>query len=469
MIQPNTNLKPIQTEQQLLGSLLLSSGTKLVLVDDVLNLNSFSNEYHKNIFKWISTRVSENKPADSVSLVETVGMNTIKQFGGVAYVCSLCNDTLVDGVLRSYAERIVSHAKLRKLKQSAMEILGHLEDLDMEAADIISNAETAILDISSGVDVLKGILSMQEATAERKASWGRIMSGEEVEYVPTGFGSFDEHYVGWPRGYMTIIGGRPEIGKTMFLVSAVLRAAQSGIPQGVLSIEMPRWKLVDRMASIIAGVSISALHEKSADEAKQVFDAADLLAKEPIYLDDSSNTADSVESSIRRMARQHGCKVIWVDYLQLIRPPAHLPSNRNRSWEVDEISETLRRCAKQENVAIVSMMQLNRGAEETFTEGRKGVPASHHFRGSDKPLHDSALAFGVYRQFQYKKPKKPMGEEYNNDELADRIQPFELVALKSRDHSKKSLTLYAQLNVQRIYDVCDEGFVRPDWSPDFPA
>ena len=84
MIQPNTNLKPIQTEQQLLGSLLLSSGTKLVLVDDVLNLNSFSNEYHKNIFKWISTRVSENKPADSVSLVETVGMNTIKQFGGVA-------------------------------------------------------------------------------------------------------------------------------------------------------------------------------------------------------------------------------------------------------------------------------------------------------------------------------------------------------------------------------------------------
>tara|TARA_R110000822_G_scaffold8575_14_gene33698 strand:- start:1080 stop:1847 length:768 start_codon:yes stop_codon:yes gene_type:complete len=255
----------------------------------------------------------------------------------------------------------------------------------------------------------------------------------------------------------------------MFLVSAVLRAAQSGIPQGVLSIEMPRWKLVDRMASIIAGVSISALHEKSADEAKQVFDAADLLAKEPIYLDDSSNTADSVESSIRRMARQHGCKVIWVDYLQLIRPPAHLPSNRNRSWEVDEISETLRRCAKQENVAIVSMMQLNRGAEETFTEGRKGVPASHHFRGSDKPLHDSALAFGVYRQFQYKKPKKPMGEEYSNDELAERIQPFELVALKSRDHSKKSLTLYAQLNVQRIYDVCDEGFVRPDWSPDFPA
>ena len=469
-MKAETTLRPIQTEQQLLGTLLLSSGSKLVLVDDILNLNSFSREDHKNIFKWISNRVSENKPADSVSLVETVGSNTIKQFGGIAYVCGLCNETIVvDSILRSYAERIVSHAKLRRLKQTAVDILGNLETLDMDPTDIISQAETSVLDISSEVDCLKGILSMQEATAERKASWGRIMSGEEVEYVPTGFGSFDNHYVGWPRGYMTIIGGRPEIGKTMFLVSAVLRAAQSGIPQGVLSIEMPRWKLVDRMASIVAGVSISALHEKSEAEAAKVMESADMLAKEPIFLDDSSNTADSVESSIRRMARQHGCKVIWVDYLQLIRPPAHLPTNRNRSWEVDEISETLRRCAKQENVAIVSMMQLNRGAEETFTEGRKGVPASHHFRGSDKPLHDSALAFGVYRQFQYKKPKKPMGDEYSNEELASMLQPFELISLKSRDHSKKSVTLYSQLNVQRVYDIYDEGFVEPNWSPDFPA
>lgn len=182
---------------------------------------------------------------------------------------------------------------------------------------------------------------------------------------------------------------------------------------------------------------ITALHEKSERETEEIMNAADLLAKEPIFLDDSSSTADSVESAIRRMARQHKCQVIWVDYLQLIRPPEHLPASRNRSWEVDEISETLRRCAKQENVAIIALMQLNRGTEETFTEGRKGVPSSHHFRGSDKPLHDAALAFGLYRQFQYKKPKKVNNEDYTNDELAGMHQPFELIALKSRDHSKR--------------------------------
>ena len=365
-------------------------------------------------------------------------------------------------------KRIVESNKLRNLKVAAQEIISELESSGKDPTDIIRSAESAILNISGQIDSIQSILSIKEAAAERKASWKRIMAGEEVEYVPTGFSSFDDHYVGWPRGYMAIIGGRPEIGKTMFLVSAVLRAAQSGIPQGVLSIEMPRWKLVDRMASIIAGVPITGLHEKSESDAVEIMAAADLLMKEPIFIDDASSTADSVESAIRRMARQHGCKVIWVDYLQLIRPPSHLPANRNRSWEVDEISETLRRLAKQENVAIVALMQMNRGTEESYKNGRKGVPESYHFRGSDKPLHDAALAFGLYRQFQYKKPKKFDNKEYTNEELADVFQPLELLSLKSRDHSKRDITLWARLKLQRIYDVQDDGFDKPDWSPDFP-
>jgi replicative DNA helicase len=462
------DLQPIDTEKMVLGTLLVSSGTKLVLIDDVLKVNFFSNEYNKNIYEWVLKRFSEGKPADIISLVETVGPTTIKKFGGPSYVCGLGDNTIVtDERLRQYAQRIHSHYRLRKLKSAAQQILGHLEDLDLPPEEIIRIAETSVLDVSGGVDSIQSILSMKEAAAERKASWKRIMDGKEVEYVPTGFGSFDDHYVGWPKGYMTIIGGRPEIGKTMFLVSAVLRAAMSGIPQGVLSIEMPRWKLIDRMASIIAGVPITGLHEKSESDAQSVMDAADQLMKEPIYLDDASSTADSVESSIRRMARQHGCQVIWVDYLQLIRPPAHLPSNRNRSWEVDEISETLRRCAKQENVAIIALMQLNRGTEESFTEGRKGVPGSHHFRGSDKPLHDSALAFGLYRQFQYKKPKKDYGDEYTNEEIANMFQPFELISLKSRDHSKKSITLWSRLKLQRVYDDADDGFTCPNWGSNF--
>jgi len=462
------NLNPKETEKQVLGTLLLSSGTKLVLVDDVLKVNYFSNEEHKNIYKWILDRYSSELPADAISLVESVGTKTVKKYGGVAYVCGLGDETLpVDSQLREYAKRVASFSKLRRLSLAAKQILGHLDDLTLPPDEIVNFAETSILDVSGEIDSIQGILSIKEAAAERKASWKKIMDGQEVEYVPTGFGSFDEHYVGWPRGYMTIIGGRPEIGKTMFLVSAVLRAAMSGIPQGVLSIEMPRWKLIDRMASIIAGVPITGLHEKSDKDAELVMEAADALMQEPIFLDDSSSTADSVESSIRRMARQHGCKVIWIDYLQLIRPPAHLPASRNRSWEVDEISETLRRCAKQENVAIVSLMQLNRGAEEAFTDGRKGVPGSQHFRGSDKPLHDSALAFGLYRQFQYKKPKKQTGEEYTNEELADMFQPLELIALKSRDHSKKDMTLWSRLRLQRVYDDCDEGFSSPNWSPHF--
>ena len=464
-----THLRPIDTEKQLLGTLLVSSGTKLVLVEDVLKINSFSIQYHQELYNWIQSRSSEGKPADITSLLDSKGVQGSKKYGGVLYVSSLGDNTIVlDSTLREYANRIVESNKLRNLKLVAEEIIGNLESPNQNPSEIIRGAESAILNISGEIDSIQSILSIKEAAAERKASWKRIMAGEEVEYVPTGFDTFDEHYVGWPRGYMAIIGGRPEIGKTMFLVSAVLRAAQSGIAQGVLSIEMPRWKLVDRMASIIAGVPITALHEKSESDSQKIMEAADTLMKEPIFIDDASSTADSVESAIRRMARQHECKVIWVDYLQLIRPPSHLPTNRNRSWEVDEISETLRRLAKQENVAIVALMQMNRGTEESYKNGRKGVPESYHFRGSDKPLHDSALAFGLYRQFQYKKPKTFDNKEYTNEQISALYQPLELISLKSRDHSKQDITLWARLKLQRIYDVQDNGFDKPDWSPDFP-
>ncbi len=464
------HLNPFESERMLLGTLLITSGSSLVLVDDLLRDYYFSREEHKKIYSWIVKRFSENKPADTVSLIESLGIQGVKHCGGTEYVCSLADKTVIgDENLRSYASRIASCYKLRNLKLAAHSILGQLEEFDGEPNEIIRAAESSILDISGEIDKIQGILSLHDVASERKAAWRRIISGDDVEYVPTGFETFDKHYVGWPRGYMSIIGGRPEIGKTMFLVSAVLRAAQSSIPQGVLSIEMPRWKLVDRMASIVAGVPISQLHENNGQETDEIMRAADELMKQPIFIDDNASTADAVESSIRRMVRQHGCKVIWVDYLQLIRPPSNLPKNRNRSWEVDEISELLRRAAKQENVAIIALLQLNRGAEESYVDGRRGVPQAHHFRDSDKPLHDAALAFGIYRQFQYKKPKKSNNEEYENTELADMYQPLELVALKSRDHSKRDVRLWSRLTLQRVYDSLDGGFKEPVWDDLTPA
>ena len=94
------NLNPKETEKLLLGTLLLSSGTKLVLIDDVLKVNYFSLEVHKNIYKWVLDRYSSGLPADSVSLVETVGLKTIEQYGGLSYVCGLADNTVLDSQLR---------------------------------------------------------------------------------------------------------------------------------------------------------------------------------------------------------------------------------------------------------------------------------------------------------------------------------------------------------------------------------
>lgn len=225
-------LHPKQTERQVLGTLLVTNH-KLSLIEDVIKVSYFSEEKHQKLYSWILNRVSEGKSADTVSLVESVGQNIISSFGGITYVCALGDNTVIgDTNLRNYAKRIAEFHRLRRLKLAANTILGHLDELALPPSEIINTAESTILNVSGETDSIEGILSMQEAASERKASWGRIIDGQDVEYVPTGFRTFDEHYVGWPRGYMTIIGGRPEIGKTMFLVSAVLRAAMTGIAQG---------------------------------------------------------------------------------------------------------------------------------------------------------------------------------------------------------------------------------------------
>jgi len=456
-------LHPTEIERIVLGSLLLSSGRYLDEVGDVLREYHFYSSQHKEIYKWIYTQYSNNEPADCAILVNSFGSDGHNKYGDIAYISRLGDNAVDKYSLSSYVDKLVNSYKLRTLQDTIKNIGSKLTKLEDTPSEILKLAESSILDITSSDGSTSTIISLADACKERKTRWGKILAGEDTEYVPTGFGSIDRHYHGWPRGYMTVIGGRPEVGKTMFLVSGVLRAAETSIPQGILSIEMPRSRLVDRMATIKAGMSVNQLHGGDEESMDVLSEATDSLSSLPIYIDDSSVDALAVESSIRRMVRQHGCKVVWVDYLQLIKAPKKHRGG-NRTWEVDDISEMLRMVAKKENIAVISLIQLNRSVEDSVVNRRSGVPMQHHFRGSDKPLHDAALAFGLYRPFMYKAPKKPTSKKkYTNEELSDMHQPFELVSLKSRDHSKKDVVFWSRLKVQRIHDDHDEGFSPPDW------
>ena len=456
-------LKPIDTERVVLGSLLVSDGRYMDEVGDILREDHFYSNQHREIYKWIAKQYSNNDPANLVTLIDSFGSDGERKYGDISYISSLGDDSVDRYILPKYAKKLVNSYRLRNLRDTVRYINSSLTSLEESPEEILRLAESKILDVTSTDSSTSTIMSLSDACKERRTRWGKIMDGEDSEYIPTGFGSIDNHYHGWPRGYMTVIGGRPEVGKTMFLVSGVLRAAESNIPQGILSIEMPRSRLVDRMATIKAGLSVNRLHAGDEDSMTVLAEATNELSSLPIYIDDSSVDAIAVESSIRRMVRQYGCRVVWVDYLQLIKAPKKHRGG-SRTWEVDDISEMLRMVAKKENVAIISLIQLNRSVEDSVVNRRIGVPMQHHFRGSDKPLHDAALAFGLYRPFMYKKPKKPTAKiQYTNEELSEMHQPFELIALKSRDHSKKNIVFYSRLKVQRIHDNYDEGFVPPDW------
>ena len=241
----------------------------------------------------------------------------------------------------------------------------------------------------------------------------------------------------------------------------MMRAAELGVPQGIISIEMPTGKLVDRMASALTGLSVARIHERDEKTEQAFSDAATTLEGYDLYVDDEASSLTAVESSIRRMARQYGCQVIWIDYYQLIRPRAR--KEENQSVGLDDIGNTLREIAKQEGIAIVSLLQFNQQVDENRVGKRKGIPAPRMSRGSEGVYLHAALYFGIYRQFHYHPPEKPSGGEYDQTRLSQMYQPLELICLKSRERAPKDIGMWVQLETQRLFGSQDEGFQVPDW------
>ena len=329
------------------------------------------------------------------------------------------------------------------------------------AEELLSLAEKRVFDVRGDTARLAGVQSLLDAAKKRRIAWKSIVAGDRSECVPTGFEDFDNHYGGWPRGYVSFIGGRPAQGKTLVAVSMMMRAAELGVPQGIISIEMPTGKLVDRMASALTGLSVARIHERDEKTEQAFADAATTLEAYDLYVDDEASSLTAVESSIRRMARQYGCQVIWIDYYQLIRPRPR--KEENQSVGLDDIGNTLREIAKQEGIAIVSLLQFNQQVDENRVGKRKGIPAPRMSRGSEGVYLHAALYFGIYRQFHYHPPEKPSGGEYDQTRLSQMYQPLELICLKSRERAPRDIGMWVQLETQRLFGSQDEGFNVPDW------
>lgn len=465
-----TNTHPVGAERAILGNLLLYGGQNHHAVEEILSSASWGSAQHANIWTWIGNQVRAGGPVHPTAIIESAGGPFVvnERYGGPEYLTSLPDRACLTNQLEATAVIVAGAAKVRKLQEECNRTLRLITEGQTPIDELIADAENRVLNVSIAGSKVSSVQSMKDVGRVARARAERIADGDVgVEYVPTYYPSFDSYYTGWPRGLPSYLGGRSKMGKTMFLLSTMLRGASpiwggESIPQGLISMEMSGPKLMYRMASTMSGVPWSRLRNRNASDAERqrFFEAMDEVQELPIFIDDSVRSVDAVVSAVRRMARVNKCSVVGIDYLQLIKGGG---KNAGETAGWDAICDELRAVAKQEDIALVVLSQLNQNCEKRTMGGRRGVPGAGDFRGTEKMLFDAGIAAAIYREFFYHPPRGMGGRIYTEEQLADCIQPVEFIAIGTREAARKNLELYVRMDVGQVFDPLDEGFQAPAW------
>lgn len=464
MVKEPTFPQSLEAERAVLGG-MLSDSELIPNMADVLAAEDFYSPAHEEIYRWLVDRYTLGKPADVLVLVDhALAHNLTDKWGDVSYLCALPEQCPSTVNLVYYARIISEKAARRKVimrAAQAEQAAFHEQDEDLREA-VLAEAEamTEAVKPKQGSPI-RALAEVARVAGDRARA---MLEGDvTAEFIPTGFPTLDDRYTGWIRGYPTVIGGRPKMGKTMFLLSAVLRGALLGYPQGIVSIEMPAEKLAYRLANTLSGVSWKP-GRMDDHEAGRWLDVMDNGMKDlPVFIDDAARKPIQVVHAIRTLARRHGCKVIYLDYFQLIT--AKVSSDGEGATAVlDGISDALRAVCKEEGVALVVFAQFNRKVEERITDGRKGVPAPTDFRGTDRLLMDAGLCASIYREFAYHPPPHPTERRpYTDRELARLLQPLEFRVMASREEAPSNVELYIEMATGQVHDPLDPGFEAPEW------
>lgn len=401
----------MEAEQSVLGSMLFDPEswdkvTELVMESD------FYNRSHQIIYSHILNLLSVNKPVDLVTVSESLEQHDLlNEAGGFAYLGELAKNTPSSANVTAYAQIIKERAITRELIGVAHEIAeaGYNPE-GRDSADILDMAESKVFDIaerrmkkSDGPQNVEHVLGKTIDKLE-----ALIKNGKEVTGVTTGFHDLDKKTSGLQQSDLIIVAARPSMGKTTFAMNLVENAMMSeDKPVLVFSLEMPAEQIMMRMLASLSRVDqtkIRTAQLEDEDWARISNTMAHLKDKQNIFVDDSSAlTPMDVRSRARKVAREHGgLSMIMIDYLQLMRVPS---LSGNRTLEIAEISRSLKALAKELEVPVVALSQLNRTLEQRADKR----PVNSDLRESGSIEQDADLIMFIYRDEVYHENSEDKG------------------------------------------------------------
>jgi len=395
----------IEAEQSLLGALLLDNQA-FEKVADLVTGEDFYRDDHRRIWRHISRLVEQNKPADVVTLSEAIeGSEDKDKTGGPAYLGALAQNTPSALHIRRYAELVRERSVQRRLAHVATGIAEDaLNPGGRDVGQMLDEAESKIFQIAeSGARKNEGLIEIKPVLAkvfERIDHLYHRDNPSDVTGVPTGYTKLDQMTSGLQPGDLVVVAGRPSMGKTALALNIAEHVAvDNGLPVAVFSMEMSSAQLAMRMLGSIARVDQHKMRTGRLNDKEwgDLSEAMGKLHETPIYIDEGGAlTALEVRARARRLKRQYSqLGLIVIDYIQLMSASSQ---GENRATEISEISRSLKAMAKELDVPVIALSQLNRAVDQR--PDRR--PVMSDLRESGAIEQDADVIMFIYREVVYK-------------------------------------------------------------------
>lgn len=402
----NKTPNSIEAEIAVIGGLILDNEA-WEQIADILQVNDFYNQEHRKIFSCIVNLVNDNVPFDVVTINEKANTDNDKSFS--TYLSEIINQTPSAANIKAYANIVREQSILRQLISVSNNLIEKSRDGGIDSKALLDEAEQKIFNISE--ESLKANNGFQNINDLVKESLEQIEEraekGESVTGVATGFSEFDNKTTGLQGGDLIIVAGRPSMGKTSFAMNLSEYASlKNDAVTAIFSMEMSGTQLSTRLISSMGRINQQKIRTgKLTDEDwPRLTNAVALLSKANIFIDDTpALTPTDIRARARRLKREKGLDLIVIDYMQLMQ----LSNNsENRATELSEISRSLKALARELDVPVVALSQLNRSLENR-TDKR---PIMSDLRESGAIEQDADLIAFIYRDEVYNEDSADKGK-----------------------------------------------------------
>lgn len=391
-----------ELEEAVLGALMLEREA-YIIVADLLRPESFYNPKNRYIYEAIRALAAKDQPIDLMTVVEKLkSLGTLTEAGGPAYIAELTRKISSTAHLQYHAQIIAQKATARELIAMAARIENNAYDETQDVEQLMNTAEAEIFEISQRAQK-RDVTQIDPVIQEAFARMERASKNEgNISGIPSGFHELDKITSGWQKSDLVIIAARPAMGKSAFVLSmAKNMAVNYNVPVAIFSLEMPNVQLANRLLMNVCeidGEKIKTGHFTREEAARLNHKSNELFGK-PIFLDDTPGlSVFELRSKARKLVREKGVQIIIIDYLQLMTASGMQFGSREQ--EVSIISRSLKGLAKELDIPIIALSQLNRGVEaRTGLEGKK--PQLSDLRESGAIEQDADMVCFIHRPEYY--------------------------------------------------------------------